>query len=168
MLFLYGKLYCNMKKKFNFSYDYFASYGELNPDQKKTIDAAIKAQNSAYAPYSNFKVGAALLLNDNTLIHGSNQENKAFPSGLCAERVALFSYGAQKHKPGIKILGVVGSGEMLESNEHFSPCGSCRQVMVEFAIQQEEAFQIILRNFNGSFNIFDGIHQLLPFTFGGK
>src|SRR5690554_5474302 len=122
-----------MKKEFTFSYAHLNSIEELNEDQKKALKAAEKACETAYSPYSNFKVGAAILLNDGTLILGSNQENKAYPSGLCAERVALFSYGAQQNKQGIKILAITGGGEMLKTDQFFTPCGGCRQVMAEYA-----------------------------------
>lgn len=155
-----------MKKEFKFSYQHLASKAELDEDQEKTVIAAETAAKKAYAPYSNFKVGAALLLNDDQLILGNNQENKAFPSGLCAERVALFSYGAQQNNQGIKKIAIVGDGELLKSRECFSPCGACRQAMAEYTSMQEEPFEIILKNEDGSFFIFEGIHQLLPFIFG--
>lgn len=157
-----------MKKEFKFSYDYFDSIQDLNSDQQKAIEMAEKARKNAYAPYSNFKVGAALLLNDGSTIQGSNQENKAYPSGLCAERVALFSYGAQNNKSDIKILAIVGDGELLKTNEVFSPCGGCRQVMSEYSEKQEKPFKIVLKNSDGSCIVFEGIHHLLPFIFGSK
>lgn len=157
-----------MKKEFTFSYDHFPSIQDLNSDQRKAIKAAEKAAKKAYAPYSNFKVGASLLLNDDTLVLGSNQENKAYPSGLCAERVALFSYGAQQNGQGIKILAVVGEGEMLNVDDYFSPCGGCRQAMTEYAAIQDHPFEIIIKNGDGSICVFEGIHHLLPFVFGSK
>lgn len=157
-----------MKKKFTFSYDYFPSIEGLNSDQRRAVEAAEKACAKAYAPYSNFKVGASLLLNDDTLVLGNNQENKAYPSGLCAERIALFSYGAQQKEQGIKILAVVGVGEMLNLNDYFSPCGACRQVMTEYAAMQDCPFEIIIKNWDGSLSVFEGVHHLLPFVFGGK
>lgn len=157
-----------MKKEFKFSYDNFPSIQGLNPDQQRAIRAAEKACEKAYAPYSNFRVGASLLLNDDTIVLGSNQENKAFPSGLCAERVALFSYGAQQEGQGIKILAVAGEGEMLKIDDCFSPCGACRQAMSEYATMQEQPFEIIIKNSDGSCSVFEGIHQLLPFIFGSK
>src|SRR5690554_901038 len=157
-----------MKKEFTFSYNHLDSIEDLNENQKKAIKAAEQACEKAYAPYSNFKVGAALLLNDDTLVLGSNQENKAYPSGLCAERVALFSYGAQQKNQGIKMLAIVGSGELLKINESFSPCGGCRQAMAEYTAMQEKPFEIIIKNKDGSVFIFDGVHQLLPFIFGSN
>ncbi len=157
-----------MKKEFTFSYDNYPSIQGLNRDQQKAIKAAEKACKNAYAPYSNFKVGAALLLEDDTLVKGSNQENRAYPSGLCAERVALFSYGAQQTKQGIKILAVAAEGEMLKINDYFSPCGSCRQVMTEYAEMQDQPFEIVIKNGDGSCSVFEGIHHLLPFVFGSR
>lgn len=157
-----------MKKEFTFSYDTYPSIQGLNPDQQKAVLAAEKAFEKAYAPYSNFRVGASLLLNDGTLVLGSNQENKAFPSGLCAERVALFSYGAQCEGQGIKILAVAGDGEMLKADENFSPCGACRQAMTEYAAMQKQPFEIVIKNSDGSCSVFEGIHHLLPFVFGSK
>ncbi|HLW29457.1 MAG TPA: cytidine deaminase [Brumimicrobium sp.] len=157
-----------MKKEFTFSYNHLDSIEDLNENQKKAIKAAEQACEKAYAPYSNFKVGAALLLNDNTLVLGSNQENKAYPSGLCAERVALFSYGAQQNKQGIKTLAIVGEGSLLKSTEFFTPCGGCRQAMAEYTEMQGSPFEIIMRNGDGSFLVFEGIHHILPFIFGSK
>ena len=158
----------NMKKEFKFSYHHLASSDELNDDQKRTIEAAEKATLKAHAPYSQFKVGAALLLNDNTIVIGSNQENKAYPTGLCAERVALFSYGAQQNKQGIKMIGITCQGDLLKEGEIFSPCGGCRQAMAEYTEIQNAPFEIIMKNGDGSILVFDGIHQLLPFIFGSK
>ena len=157
-----------MKKEFKFSYHHLASIKELNDDQKTVAEAAEKATLKAHAPYSNFKVGAALLLNDDTIILGSNQENKAYPSGMCAERVALFSYGAQQDKQGIKILAITSSGDLINPDEFFTPCGGCRQAMAEFTEMQDAPFEIIMKNSDGSFLVFEGIHHILPFIFGSK
>lgn len=155
-----------MKKEFKFTYDYFNSVDELSPVQQKAIKLAKEALKQAYAPYSNFRVGAALVLEDETYVLGSNQENKAYPSGLCAERVALFSYGAMKNTSEIKVLGIVGGDFMKDEKETFSPCGSCRQVMAEYTDNQKEPFEIVLLNNDGSCVVFESIHHLLPFIFG--
>ncbi|PWH82233.1 cytidine deaminase [Brumimicrobium oceani] len=157
-----------MKKEFKFSYHHLASVEELNEDQKKALDGAEKATQKAYAPYSHFKVGASLLLNDDTLVLGSNQENKAYPTGLCAERVALFSYGAQQKDQGIKILAIACAGELINPDEFFTPCGGCRQAMAEYTEIQGKPFEIIMKNGDGSILVFEGVHQLLPFIFGSK
>ncbi len=157
-----------MKKEFKFSYHHLASVAELNDDQKKAMEAAEQATLKAYAPYSNFKVGASLLLNDDTIVIGSNQENKAYPTGLCAERVALFSYGAQQNKQGIKILAITCVGDLVNPGELFTPCGGCRQAMAEYTEMQGAPFEIIMKNGDGSLLVFEGVHQLLPFIFGNK
>lgn len=157
-----------MKKEFRFQYEHFTSILEMNTEQIVAVQAAELASMDAYAPYSNFKVGAALLLTDGTMIIGNNQENKAFPSGLCAERVALFNFGSQNLEAEIKYLAIVGGGEMLKPDEIFSPCGSCRQVMAEYADKQATPFQIILKNPDDSCYVFESISHLLPFIFGNK
>jgi|SRR5690554_6775686 len=157
-----------MKKEFKFSYDYFESVQALAVGHQKAIELAKEAQKNAYAPYSNYKVGAALILEDGTFILGNNQENKAYPSGLCAERVALFTYGAQGSTSEITTLAIVGGDFLLDSGEVFSPCGSCRQVMAEFSNKQKKPFEILLLNNNGSCVVFEGVHNLLPFIFGSK
>lgn len=156
----------DMEKELKIKYKQFDSFDELNADQQKAILASKEAQACAYAPYSQFKVGAALLLTDDTIIKGSNQENKAYPAGLCAERVALFAYGAQPNKSGIKMIAISGGGELLKPDENFTPCGGCRQVMAEFTEMQDEPFEIILENGDKSYTVFEEIQQLLPFIFG--
>lgn len=130
------------------------------------IREARKAQQKAYAPYSEFRVGSALELDDGTIIHGSNQENKAYPDGLCAERTALFAYGANHADKKIIRLGIVGDGELLNDKGVLSPCGSCRQVMAEFTMRQQDAFEIVMLNGDGTVIKVNSIHELLPLTFG--
>ncbi|MEX1191461.1 MAG: cytidine deaminase [Brumimicrobium sp.] len=155
-----------MKKEFSFKYEHFISVTDLDDAQQNLMKEANKAMNNAYAPYSKFKVGAALLLDDGSYIHGSNQENIAYPSGLCAERVALFSLGAQFPDKKVKKIAIVGQGSLISSDDLLTPCGSCRQVMSEVASNQGKDFEILMKNHDGSVLVFDGIDKLLPFTFG--
>lgn len=155
-----------MKKQFSFEYELFVSVDDLSTEQKKLMLEADKARNNAYAPYSKFKVGAALLLDNGDYVYGSNQENKAYPSGLCAERVALFSVGAQLPERKIKKIAIVGEGALLGKEDILTPCGGCRQVMSEFVEKQNESFEILMKNHDGSVLVFDSIDKLLPFTFG--
>lgn len=155
-----------MKKQFSFEYEVFVSVNDLSEERKELLVEADKAMNNAYAPYSKFRVGAALLLDDGEYVHGSNQENKAYPSGLCAERVALFSVGAQMPDRKVKKIAIVGEGALLKNDDILTPCGSCRQVMSEVVDKQEESFEILMKNHDGSVFIFDSIDKLLPFTFG--
>jgi cytidine deaminase len=155
-----------MKKQFSFEYEIFVSEDDLSSEQKELMLEADKAMKNSYSPYSKFKVGAAILLDNGKFIHGSNQENKAYPSGLCAERVALFSVGAQCPDKKIKKIAIVGEGSLLKNDDILTPCGSCRQVMAEFVEKQDEGFEILMRNHDGSIFVFDSIDKLLPFTFG--
>lgn len=155
-----------MKKQFSFEYELFVSVDDLSSEQKKLMLEADKAMKNAYSPYSKFKVGAALLLDNGQYVYGSNQENKAYPSGLCAERVALFSVGAQMPDRTIKKIAIVGEGVLLGKDDVLTPCGGCRQVMAEFVEKQNESFEILMKNHDGSVLVFDSVDKLLPFTFG--
>lgn len=129
------------------------------------IKAAHEALSSAYAPYSQFQVGAALLLEDGSIVKGSNQENAAYPSGLCAERVAFFSAGSQH--PGKKIMAaaVTTSYPM----EHpISPCGACRQVMAEYELKQQTQIKLLLCSHDGSVIVVNNSRDLLPLYFSGE
>lgn len=129
--------------------------------------SALQAAQNAYAPYSNFRVGVSLLLEDGTIWQGNNQENAAYPSGLCAERVALFSIGALKPQVAIRkmmLLALDSRGNMVE---RISPCGACRQVMIEVAQRQESPFEVLMVSPLGAIVIKD-CTQLLPFSFEKK
>lgn len=155
-----------MKKEFKISYTHFDSKEELSISQRDLLDKALEAVDKAYAPYSKFKVGAAALLDGGTIVLGNNQENIAYPSGLCAERVALFAANANFPNKKVLKLAIAASGTLLNQESVLSPCGSCRQVMAEVAARQHVNFEIILLNPNGSVMLFDRIDDLLPFVFG--
>ncbi len=128
-------------------------------------NAAMDACSNAYAPYSGFKVGAALLLDDGTIIKGSNQENAAYPSGLCAERVAFFNAGA--NYPEKKIVAVAITA-VLKNHKHshpVSPCGDCRQVMAEFEHRYGNPIRIIMMTEKNQYVILKSVKELLPFLF---
>jgi cytidine deaminase len=147
-------------------YESFSSKNELSNEESFYVDKAFEACALAYSPYSKFKVGACVALENGEIILGSNQENIAYPSGLCAERVALFYAGAQFSKVAVKALVIVAIGDFIGKDAKLSPCGSCRQVMAETQKRQESDFPIILVNMDGSINKFPSIHSLLPFVFG--
>lgn len=155
-----------MEKEVKFTYQHYKTIDQAPISQQHIIQEAIKAQQKAYAPYSNFRVGSALELEDGTIIHGSNQENKAYPDGLCAERTALFAYGANHSNLKIIRIGIVGDGALIHDKGLLSPCGSCRQVMAEFTMRQKDSFEIVMLNNDGSINTVNSIHELLPLTFG--
>ncbi|MDR2921354.1 MAG: cytidine deaminase [Tannerella sp.] len=116
---------------------------ELTGKEKKWRDAAIVAAKQAYAPYSNFQVGAVVILEDDTIVTGNNQENAAYPSGLCAERVALFSAGAHFPDKAIKTIVIVALKDGVIQDK-ISPCGACRQVLLESEMRYNCPIQILL------------------------
>lgn len=138
---------------------------ELTPQEQQAMQLAQEAANDAYAPYSNFLVGAALLLEDGSFFKGSNQENAAYPSGLCAERTALFALSAHYPQSKIKLLAVTAR---RRQEEHFlpaMPCGACRQVMAEYEFRQREPIPVLLQGPDGRFYRFQSVGDLLPFQF---
>ena len=157
-----------MEREIKFSYKYFNSINDAPEEYRSILSEARNAQSKAYAPYSKFKVGSALQLESGKIIHGSNQENMAYPDGLCAERTALFAYGANHSDEKIIRIGIVGDGDLLKEKSILSPCGSCRQVMAEFTLRQDEEFEIVMLNGDGSVIAVPGISELLPLTFGTK
>ena len=115
----------------------------LSTDDNRLCNAAVDAAKRAYAPYSHFNVGAAILLKDGTVVEGSNQENMAYPSGLCAERVALFSASASfPDKPVVAMAIVAIKNGIIQSV--ISPCGGCRQVMLETERRYEQPIRVLL------------------------
>ena len=118
---------------------------ELPEESRKLVDAALEATRRSYAPYSHFYVGAAVMLNNGIIVTGNNQENVAFPSGLCAERTALFYANAQYPDVPVKTLAIVArdsSGKVTQAP--ISPCGACRQVMLETENRFGKPIQILL------------------------
>jgi len=148
------------------SYETFSAPDALHVQDRNLVNRAIEASQQAYAVYSKFHVGAALLLENGEIILGNNQENIAYPSGLCAERTALFFAGA--NFPNVKIisLAVYGAGTLLENNGPVTPCGSCRQVMAESINRQKSGFELLLAGADGSVVKFKNALDLLPLPFG--
>lgn len=138
---------------------------KLSSSDSKLIDEAIVALEGSYAPYSEFHVGAALILEDGTIIRGSNQENAAYPSGLCAERVALFYANSQHPKKAVVAIAITAKADHFDSNGPVAPCGSCRQVIAETENRQNSKIRVIMNGNNGSTKIVDGIENLLPMIF---
>ena len=137
---------------------------ELDERQKKVVEAAVKAIETSYSPYSKFAVGAALLLEDGSIITGSNQENMAYPSGTCAERAALFTYGSKGLSSKITKLAVFARFHDSESLAFGAPCGGCRQVMLEYELNQKHPFEVIFFHSN-SYVISSSAKSLLPYHF---
>ena len=142
-----------------------AHISELSENEQQLVENAKSALKTAYAPYSGFLVGASVLLENGEIINGSNQENVAYPSGLCAERVALFYAGAKHPDVKVKTIAVSVLSKNFEVTDVISPCGACRQVMAEYEEKQEEAIKVILHSPNDDVLIANTVEDLLPFMF---
>lgn len=143
----------------------FSNVSELPIDDKILMDKAIEARKNAYAPYSKFNVGAALLLDNDEVVLGNNQENAAYPSGMCAERVAIWK--ASSTFPGVKIkkLAITASSTIAKVDKPVGPCGACRQTLSEFEINQKEPFEVIFMGEVGEVVKTASLLSLLPFSF---
>ena len=141
------------------------SINELNKEDKKLLFEANKAAELAYAPYSNYFVGAALLLESGVIVKGNNQENVAFPSGLCAERVAVFYAGANYPNIKIKTIAITSKSKLFSVENPVSPCGGCRQVLAEYEARQKSDIRLILMGEKGKIHIIESVKTLLPLVF---
>lgn len=150
---------------YTFDYERFSSIDELSSARRRSIAAAQEALQSSYAPYSDFRVGAAVELQDGVLLRGANQENAAYPSGLCAERVALFSAMSQHPRRPIVRMAIAAKNSKGWLARPITPCGSCRQVMLEYAQLQREPIEVIMFGTEEIIVVTDA-RQLLPFAFG--
>ena len=153
-----------MNKTLNIKYQEFASVSEMLPEDQSLVAAALEAQKGSYSPYSQFQVGAALRLANGLVVKGANQENAAYPSGLCAERTAMFWAGANYPDVPMDTLAIAGSDHGVLCESPASPCGACRQVMAEYQKKHGKPMKIILV---GSKRIrkFQCVDDLLPFIF---
>jgi cytidine deaminase len=143
-------------------------FSELDSVTQNLIVEAKKASENAYAPYSNFLVGAALLLEDGTVIRGNNQENAAYPSGLCAERTALFYYGSLNNNNKILKIAVTARKNGTTNYLAVTPCGACRQVMSEYENKQQKAIEVWMPTDNDYWVLCYSVADLLPFSFSSK
>ena len=154
-----------MNKEIRISYREIDSWETLSEKEKTLINKALEAKNSSHSPYSSFKVGAALELESGEYVLGSNQENVAFPSSMCAERTALFNWASSLSSDKIVRMCIVGEGDFQKSEEPISPCGSCRQVMVEMERRQNHAIQLYMVGKNKKTYIFQSLADLVPLAF---
>lgn len=148
----------------NITYQHIDSLEALSEQDRRLFDAALRAADKAYAPYSGFQVGAAVLMEGGIIISGCNQENAAYPSGLCAERVAVFAASSDypdRVMERIVIVSKNSSGELRP----VTPCGSCRQVLYEYECRQELPISILVPGESGTLLEFKDVKSLLPFGF---
>ncbi len=147
------------------AFEEYTSLNELpNTDYNLCLEA-VKALQNSHSPYSKFRVGAALRLQSGRIIYGSNQENVAYPSGLCAERVALFHWGANHAGDTVEAMAITAHTQEFALTRPVIPCGSCLQVLAEYEKKQKSPIRIILYCQDGPVWITNGIESFLPFLF---
>lgn len=156
------------KQQFISDYTVYEDEKELAthaPADAELLLQAHQATDNAYVPYSKFHVGAAVRLANGAIVKGNNIENAAYPSGLCAERVALFS--AQALYPGVPVeaLAITARSENTDVTDPVAPCGACRQVMVETEQRSGQPMRILCQGHTGEVFVFDGVETLMPFIF---
>ncbi|MBC7936500.1 MAG: cytidine deaminase [Rhizobacter sp.] len=155
------------KETMSFGYEVYDSSDDLNADDALLIDTARKITATAYAPYSNFKVGAAARLVNGEIVSGTNQENASYPVGICAERVLLGTAAVLHPGMPIETLAVSYKNGNGESIKPASPCGMCRQALKEFEDRTASPVRLILGGQTGKVYVIESASQLLPFSFGG-
>ncbi|HOI31842.1 MAG: cytidine deaminase [Bacteroidales bacterium] len=141
------------------------SASELASDDKHLLEQARKAAENAYAPYSRFQVGAAVRLANGEIISGNNQENAAYPSGLCAERITLFYAHSRFPDVAVEAIAITAKGNKGIIDEPLSPCGACRQVMAESEKNSNQSMRVIMQGQKGPVMIAESMKVLLPFSF---
>ena len=155
----------NMDKELVIKYQEFDLAAMPDAGDRELVQMAVGAADGAYAPYSHFHVGAALRLADGTVVCGNNQENGAYPSGLCAERTAVFAASAQRRDvQSYEALAIVGKnqdGRLCEA----SPCGACRQVLMEYEQRQGHPMRVLCYLSGDRVRVFPSVASLLPFSF---
>ena len=151
------------EKTLNIQYS-VAQLGELSPEEQELVKKAMAATDNSYANYSHFHVGAACLLADGRIVIGANQENAAFPSGLCAERSAIFAAQSNYPEQPITTLAIAARNEHGFLKSPISPCGACRQVIREIEDRYKQPVRILLYGEDGTY-CFRSVKDLLPFSF---
>ena len=147
-------------------FEFFPTLNDLSNEDQNLVFHAHKASESSYSPYSKYMVGAALLLGDGQIILGSNQENASYPAGLCAERVALFQWASSMAENKVKSIAVVAKRSGESFFRPVSPCGICRQVMLEYEIKQDTPIRVVMQSTDSQWVVSESAKRLLPFSFG--
>lgn len=152
-------------QNFTISYEQYDRIGELSASDKMLCEKAVAAMATSHSPYSKFKVGTAVLLTDDQVVLGSNQENVAYPSGLCAERVALFTIGANHPTAVIKTMAITAQTDNFTILNPITSCGACLQVMIEVEKRQNSPIEVLFYCIDGAILKVKSIKSLLPFEF---
>ena len=168
-LFLGEVVFYHMKKKqVVFEFSSFDSLEDLPFTEKQLMNSAVQARGNAYAPYSNFKVGAAVLLANGEVVIGNNQENASYPSGLCAERVAIFQAGAKYPDVQINMVAITATSKNYIVDKPAAPCGNCRQSMAEYEQKQKVPITLLLMGETGEVIKCKSIADILPLAFNNS
>lgn len=149
-------------------FEVYASENDLSEEESSLLQKAKGVLKNAYAPYSNFFVGAAILLENGEIVVGNNQENAAYPSGLCAERVAIFHASAIHPNVAVKTIAISCKTPAKVLEDPVTPCGACRQVIAEYETKFNTPIRIIMQGEKGNVYAAKGIDQLLPLMFNRK
>jgi cytidine deaminase len=147
------------------TYHEYNSPEELDSGDRDLLAEARNAMKSAYAPYSTYHVGAAVMLGNGKIVTGNNQENAAYPSGLCAERVALFYASSQYPEVPVKSIAIAAKAKYYDIGAPVTPCGSCRQVMAETESRHHNHLRLIMSGDNGKIIVVEGVENILPLMF---
>ncbi|MCJ8209471.1 cytidine deaminase [Mucilaginibacter sp. RS28] len=153
------------KHEIKINFEEYESLAGLTPSDQELCLEAIAALKNSHSPYSKFSVGAALRLESGRVIYGSNQENVAYPSGLCAERVALFHWGANYPNDPIDTIAITAHTDDFKLKRPITPCGSCLQVIAEYEKKQDQKIRIILFCDGSPVWVVQGSESFLPFLF---
>lgn len=156
------------KKRIGFDLLIFEDTNELSQNEQKLLKTAEEARSNAYAPYSNFKVGAAALLENGEIVIGSNQENASYPAGLCAERVAVFQAGARFPGVAIKALAISAASADHVVDKPAAPCGNCRQSIMEYEQKQQTPITLLLKAEKGPIYKCTSMGDILPLAFNSS
>ncbi len=156
------------KKKITFELSVFESVRELSEKDRKLMNMASDARKNAYAPYSGFHVGAAVLLENGKIVIGNNQENASYPSGLCAERVAVFQAGAKYPGVTIKCIAISAGSKKHTVGKPAAPCGNCRQSISEYEVKQDSPIALLLMGSMGEVLKCSSIADILPLAFNSS
>jgi cytidine deaminase len=156
------------QQKFQFSFEVYDGIDELNADDQELLIEARNVTGQAYAPYSNFHVGAAAKLANGKTVTGSNQENASYPVGICAERVLLSAISSLYPNIPIETMAVSYQSKKIKSDHPISPCGMCRQALLEFEGRTNKIIRIILAGMKGKIYVIKSASQLLPLAFSSE
>lgn len=154
-----------IEKKFEFSYEVYNDSSELDEKDAWLLSEARSVTEQAYAPYSNFHVGAIAILENGEVVAGTNQENASYPVGICAERVLLGSVATLHPKIPVKTIAISYNSEEVKSDHPISPCGMCRQALLEYETRTGKPIRLILGGQEGKVFIIETAKSLLPFAF---